>query len=492
MAQYICINHSELDSEGENSLENKLQKLECHFTWDLAKEEVKDLNFLEVKLFEALGELQQAGDEGNLETHSLNLLAYVKHLMGDNKKALEYLDRAEREKGEEERMCVVTYGNSAWLHHHNGEDARAEKYVQKVELVLQASTLSTMSTLLREVYSEKAWSLLKFSGKHYMRAKECFAEAVQREPEDKEWNEGYALALFRVEGLETREDRRLPYQSSPAVKQLKRALQLSPDNAILRVYLGLKCYKNQRNAEAWVHMRKAQSLAPRQLSVQLQVSKFMKKEKCFDTALAVLMQMLQRAPNSSRLHLEIAQNYRWKGIDSGNPHDQKLIKRCVYHLEEAKRLNPTHIYPQVELAARYAEVGETKKSEEQFQELWSRPDLVPKDRQAWHRMYGDFHLHRLGAEKTAVSHYKEGMRLGNMSTEWYQCRDRLHKVLNSNRERNDPFQIAEFLHSVRLRSSDSGLLTTSKTRLSSEGNRALCCSDSLGLPFPLGFGTLVD
>lgn len=73
----------------------------------------------------------------------------------------------------------------------------------------------------------------------------------------------------------------------------------------------------------------------------------MKKEQHYEEALAVLMRMLPKAPNSSRLHHEIANIYRWRAAQSGNSHDQALLKRCVYHLEEGARLNPSHIYPQV-------------------------------------------------------------------------------------------------------------------------------------------------
>lgn len=93
------------------------------------------------------------------------------------------------------------------------------------------------------------------------------------EPEDKEWNSGFAFSLFRQEGLVTREDQRLSYEDSLAVKQLNYVLELNPDSAMTRVYLGLKCYKNRRNAEAWGYMRKALSLAPYDLSVVLQVGR---------------------------------------------------------------------------------------------------------------------------------------------------------------------------------------------------------------------------
>ncbi|XP_041755750.1 interferon-induced protein with tetratricopeptide repeats 8 [Coregonus clupeaformis] len=438
-------------SDSEKTLEKNLKKLQCHFTWELNKEQA-DLNLLEIKLHETL-EVVQEGYEGNLKRHSLNLLAYIKHLKGEDEGALECLEKAERENAHGERLCVVTYGNLAWVCHHIGDDIRAEGYIQKLEEVHKASATASTSVLLvpRELHSEKAWSLLKFSKHHYTRAKECFQEALQMEPEDKEWNSGFAFSLFRLEGLVTREGQRLSYEDSLAVKQLKNALELNPDSAMTRVYLGLKCYKNRRNAEAWGYMRKALSLAPYDLSVVLQVGRFMKKEESYDESLAVLRRMLQRAPNSSRLHHEIANNYRWKAKQSGDPHDQTLLKRCVIHLEEGARLNPTHIYPQVELAVRYSELKDTSKAMDKFQELWSRSDLKPSDRQAWHRMYGDVQLYRLGSERTAVNHYKEGMRLYNISSEWSQCRRRLLKVLRVNRERrrDDPYDIREFVDSFK-------------------------------------------
>ncbi|KAM9559670.1 interferon-induced protein with tetratricopeptide repeats 8 isoform 2-T2 [Salvelinus alpinus] len=373
-------------SDSENTLENNLKKLQCHFTWELNKEQA-DLNLLEIKLRETL-EVVQEGFEGNLKRHSLNLLAYIKHLKGEDKRALECLEKAERENAHGERLCVVTYGNLAWVCHHIGDDIRADGYIQKLEelhkasatastSVLQASATASTSVLLvpREVHSEKAWSLLKFSKHHYTRAKECFQLALQMEPEDKEWNSGFAFSLFRQEGLVTREDQRLSYEDSLAVKQLNYVLELNPDSAMTRVYLGLKCYKNRRNAEAWGYMRKALSLAPYDLSVVLQV----------------------------------------------------------------------------ELAVRYSELKDTTKAMEKFQELWSRSDLKPSNRQAWHRMYGDVHLYHLGSERTAVNHYKEGMRLYNISSEWSQCRRRLLKVLSFNKERrgDDPYDIREFVDSFK-------------------------------------------
>lgn len=418
-------------------LEEELKKLECHFTWDLQKEDA-DLNYLEIKFTESLS--VQTDQGGNFKQRDLNFCAYIYHLQGFSDKARECLEKAKEEQNED-TYNIVTYGNLAWLHHHMADDTMAKEYLKKLAQTNRAQEL------LREVLSEKAWTFLHFSKKHYIKAKEIFSEALQKEPEDKEWNTGYAFALFHIEGLETREDRRRPFEESPAVSQLKRALELDPDNAMIHVFIALKCYKNRRNAEAWEQMKQALDMAPYDLSVVLSVAKFMKKEQCYDMALGVLKKMLEKAPDSSRLHHEIANNYRWKAMQLRDTHNPQLLSLCIHHLEEGARLNPDFIYPQIELALRYAEVGNYTAAKQKFQELFTRPNLQLADLQAWHRIYGDFNMYRLGSKATAVKHYKIGMAMLNVSTEWRICKNRLHKVLHNTR--NDVYQIREFLNSLR-------------------------------------------
>ncbi|XP_066535161.1 interferon-induced protein with tetratricopeptide repeats 8 [Hoplias malabaricus] len=417
-------------------LEEELKKLECHFTWDLEKEDA-DLNFLEVKYTESLAVQSQYGQD--FKQTILNFLAYIKHLQGLNDKALEYLEKAKNDLN-----VIVTYGNLAWLQHLMCNDEVAKFYLEKLT---ETVPNPEEALSIREVQSEKAWSLLWFSKKHYSRAKDVFQEAIEKEPEDKEWNTGYAFSLFHVEGLEIREDKRVPFEVSSAVSQLKKALKLDPDNALIHVYLGLKSYKNKRNAEAWEHMRKALRLAPYDLNVVLYVAKFMKKEECYDMALSMLKKMLEKAPDSSRLHHELANNYRWKAKQLGDIHNPQLLRLCIHHSEEGARLNPDYLYPQMELANRYAEIKNCAKAEQKFQELFARPNMKPADLQAWHRLYGDFNMYRLGSEAKAVKHYKEGMTLQNISTEWRNCRNKLYKVLHNNRK--DVYEIRTFMQSFR-------------------------------------------
>ncbi|KAK9964737.1 hypothetical protein ABG768_005883 [Culter alburnus] len=429
--------------------EDNLKLLSCHFTWGLLKEDA-DLNFLEVKVREKLAVKCEYG--GNLKQRELNFLAFIKHLQGFNDEALKNLTLAKEEHPNDDKNAIVMYGNLAWVHSHMSNATEAEKNIEKVNEILKAFPTSSPTELHREVLSEKAWSLLKFSKKSYVRAKESFLEALQKEPDDKEWNTGFAFSLFRLEGLKIGQYKRVRYEESPAVLQLKKALKLDPNNAMIHVYLGLKCYKNERNAEAWQYMTQALKMAPDNLSVVLHVAKFMKKEQRYDTALEVLLEMLKKAPDSSRLHHEIANNYRWKAMQIDDIHNPELLGLCVHHLEKGASLNPSHVYPQLELALRYAELKQTAKAEQKFTELFALSDLKPADRQAWHRMYGDFKLYRLGSERAAVEHYKQGMMLGRVSTEWVSCRNRLRKILQ--RDRRDTYEIRKLFASFRTESTD--------------------------------------
>ncbi|KAG9341015.1 hypothetical protein JZ751_019768 [Albula glossodonta] len=419
----------------EEHLESDLRKLECHFTWDLKKEDT-DLPFLEVKLHDIVS--IPLDSENNLKGRAYNYLAYVKHLQGMNDKALDFLNKAVEENVDNAKHRIVTYANLAWVHHLMGNYSKAQGYLKNVEEIKESFSTHPPEILPCEILGEKAWSLLKFSKKHHEEAKECFYEALQRDPDSKEWNTGYAISLFKLEGLRIMGGTKVLISESPAAKQLLKALSLHPDNAIIMVYLGYKYQNNGDKLEAWKYIRKALDTAPCNLSVVLKAAKSFKKVHSYDMALQALNTMLERAPNSSRLHHEIACNYRWKAIrEVGNiprtsqkyPEDYKtFIHLCIYHLEKEVHLNPSYIYPQLELAMRYADIQDLQKATDIFQRIFALPDLRPAEKQSLHRMYGDFQSRHIRSVTNAIEHYKEGMKLQNISSDWKKCRARLIKI----------------------------------------------------------------
>ncbi|MBN3285582.1 IFT1B protein, partial [Polyodon spathula] len=296
-------------SSSENTLHDKLLQLECHFTWDLKKEEIK-INDLEITIPENI-QFSVEKYKGKL----YNYLAYVKHLKGFNEEALKYLEQAEEitkkdHEDEFEKLVIVTYGNFAWVHYHMGELTKAQSYLEKLEDICKTfPTASRYSVLLPIVYAEKGWSFLKVCDeKHYKIAKECFERALEEEPDEKEWNADYAIVLYRLEQFGPS----VCAEDSIALKQLKHALELDPENPVLMVHLGIKLQLYEQNEEALKLVNQALKLSPQSPSVAGHAASFFRNHGCPDKSLEVLKEALQAAPDSHPLHYQLGLTYRSK------------------------------------------------------------------------------------------------------------------------------------------------------------------------------------
>ncbi|MBN3282141.1 IFT1B protein, partial [Polyodon spathula] len=230
----------------DNSLKTKLLQLECHFTWDFKKEDTSIAD-LEERLHEEI-QFSQKKYKGS----SYNYLAYVKHMQGLNKEALTFLEQAEeitrKDHGDEfEKLVIVTYGNFAWVYYHMGELTKTQSYLEKLEDICKKfpNKASRYSVLLPAVYGEKGLSFLKVCAKYYDRAKECIEKALAEEPDEKEWNTGYAIALYRLERME---QDNITVKSSAALKQLTCAQKLDPENPIIIAFLALKLQQSKQGA----------------------------------------------------------------------------------------------------------------------------------------------------------------------------------------------------------------------------------------------------
>uniref|UniRef100_A0A3B3QWV4 Uncharacterized protein n=1 Tax=Paramormyrops kingsleyae TaxID=1676925 RepID=A0A3B3QWV4_9TELE len=193
-------------------------------TWGLRKEDT-DLSELQNRLENDINfsSADQAGAK-----HLFSFLAFLKYLQDQPEEALTNLKKAEdhiREHNEEcEKMLIVTYGNFAWLFYHLNDHVKSMHYLEKLEDIKQRFPTQSPTAFHAEVYGEMGWTFLMYSRKYNEKAKECFEKALIEHPDNPDWNSGYATALYRVEyESNTTED-------SPAGKQLRRALELSPED----------------------------------------------------------------------------------------------------------------------------------------------------------------------------------------------------------------------------------------------------------------------
>ncbi|MGH0166306.1 UNVERIFIED_CONTAM: hypothetical protein FKN15_052710 [Acipenser sinensis] len=416
----------------DNSLKTKLLQLECYFTWDFKKEDTSIAD-LEERLHEEI-QFSLRKYKGS----SYNHLAYVKHLQGLNKEALTFLEQAEeitrKDHGDEfENLVIVTYGNFAWVYYHMGEITKAENYLEKLEDICKkfSNTASRYSVLLPAVYGEKGWSFLKVCDeKHYKIAKECFERALEEEPNKKGWNANYAIVLYRLETFGPS----VCAADSVALKQLKHALELDPENPVLMVHLGMKLQRYEQNEEALELVTKALKLSPDNTLVAGYGTSFIRKNGCPDKSLEILKEALQAAPDSYSLHYQLGLTYRSKickfqGQWNQDPKDaEEFVKSSILQFEKAVTMKPSRIQAQLDLAQMYAESNNMTQAEDIYQRLFDMPVTWLDDIQGLHLCFRTFLYYQKKSEPDAIKHYKIGLQIQNKSSRGNQCYAKIKKI----------------------------------------------------------------
>ncbi|KAK6329382.1 hypothetical protein J4Q44_G00013600 [Coregonus suidteri] len=423
-----------------SSIRTKLLQLECRFTWDL-KEDDMDTDNLQTRLKDQI-ELGLGKKAGIARTFSI--LAYIKYLKGYPEEAMANLLKAEEltreHHGEDcEKHLIVTYGDLSWLHYHVGDYVKCQSYLEKLEEMKEKFPTSSTSVLHPEVYGEKGWTFLKFSYKYYDKALECFKKALELEPEESEWNAGYAIALYRTEKELSSVD------DSPAIKQLRRAIEMNPQDAVPMVLLGLKLAIYKRFGEAEELVEKALEMSPDCPHVTRYVGKFLRQQGHVDKSIALLNRALKRTSQSAIIHHQLALCYKKKKISvckSGSFHGkgaeiQKLLRKCIQHLEMATSLKSSFIYAMAELALLYGECKDITKAEELFQKTFEKALAKNDSLQVVNLMYGQFQQYHNKCEPLAIKHYTEGLELQKDTAEGKSCAHKL-KMIAERRVSQDP------------------------------------------------------
>ncbi|XP_062382962.1 interferon-induced protein with tetratricopeptide repeats 5-like [Sardina pilchardus] len=412
-------------------LETKLQQLECHFTWDLAKESA-DLSDLQTRLEDQI-ELDLGKKAGAIRSYCF--LAYVRYLQGFLDDALTNLLKSE-EKGREyhgddcERFLIITYGNLAWLHYHRGSYSQCESYLEKLVGIKEKFPTASPTELHPEVYGQKGWTYLKFAHKYRHIAKQCFKKALEQEPDESEWNAGYGIALHRTESKKTR------LEDSQVVKQLRRALDINPGDAVLMALLGLRLKMFKKHNEAKRLIEEALEMDPSNPHVIRYVAKYFRQSGSVDHSIALLNTAVERTPNSSFLHHQIALCYRKKKDDlfrtggaRGKEREvRQLIAQCIHHLQLATTLKSNFILAMTDLALHYGQNKEIARAEEMFQETFKAAKENHDNVQIVHHYYGEFQQYQKKSETLAIKHYKECLTLGHDTVEGKQSARSLKKI----------------------------------------------------------------
>ncbi|XP_065098901.1 interferon-induced protein with tetratricopeptide repeats 10 [Paramisgurnus dabryanus] len=432
-------------------LRTKLHQLECHFTWALIKTDIDLpdlLNRLEEQLKLDLG-------KNKALARAYSALAYVKFLQGFQEEALNNLMTSVKlyiECHEEEfhKTLIVTYGNLAWLNYHMNNYTECESYLQKLQTIDEKH--STKASSVPEVLGEKGWTFLKFSQKYYERAKECFKKGLELEPEDSECNTGYAIALFRTEyGGFT-------YTNSPTIKQLRQAIETNPDDDVLKVLLAMRLLKYMRYDEAEILVEKALERSPDHPHVMRYVGKFFRSRGCVDRSIALLSKALEKSPNSSFIHHQLAFCYKLKKtqlLKQRNHHTkasqvQQIRDQIIYHLEMATTHSSGFIAAMSDLALHYGEKPDISRAEELFQMTFQTAKEKNDSLYVVNFYYAEFQLHCKRCEALAIKHYMQCLKLCTCSHEvkrsYYSLKKIAEKRIRVNTQDGEAYAILGFLH----------------------------------------------
>lgn len=414
----------------KNSLKKSLLQLECHFTWTLLKEDV-DLDNLE----ESIIDLIDIGFYENLTNY--NLLSYVYHLKHLNKEALENLQKAEEfvqkcHPNEIDTKSLVTWGNYAWIYYHMDRYKEAQAYVSQVENSCKKfSGTAQLKIQLPEIYAEQGWALLKFGKKYYGRAKECFEKALSKEPNNPEFNAGYAIAAYRLEEHSNGKNE----EANSSVEILKRAVELNQMDTVVMALLALKLQQLHQDDEGERYIEEAMKKTPNLPYFLRYAAMFYRKKGEVDKALEILRKALTVTPKSMFLHHQMGVSYRAKlkqlEMKGNPPQDQveKLIQECIFHFKAVIDQKTKFCSAYTDLAVMYAKAKKYKEAEETYQKAFQIKTLSNDEKQLLCYRYGYFHQYCKRSESEAIRYYKEGLKIEEDSYGRHMCKTALKKLL---------------------------------------------------------------
>ncbi|XP_038629920.1 interferon-induced protein with tetratricopeptide repeats 5-like [Scyliorhinus canicula] len=416
-----------------DSLKVKLLQLQCHFTWNLQVENVEWDDLLERIHYTIESDIVK------YKVMPYNLLTFINCVRGNCEESFNNLWKAEEilrkcHQFDIDKWSIVAYGNAAWVYYHVGKLEEAQSYLDKLERICQQfPDASRYTAMIPEVYGEKGWSLLKFGWKYYEEASKCTEKAVAEDADNVEWNTVHATAMFRIK--ETFGDPQFP-KHCKVVKQLHRALALSPKDSFLKIMLALRLQEFHRKEEFYRLLEEVLQNSPDDPYIIQYAAKVLRKSGYVDYALQILKKALKLRPNSALLHHQIGLCYRKRlNAVKETPHKyyaqqerKELIALCKYHFQTAFDQKPSLYFAILDLVKIYEETQEYSKVDEIYENLIRNEDCNRLNRQLVLWNYGLYHLYRKKSLRNAINHFKECLKLKVKSKTNDECHAKLKQI----------------------------------------------------------------
>ncbi|XP_047198851.1 interferon-induced protein with tetratricopeptide repeats 1B [Hippoglossus stenolepis] len=426
-------------AQSDMALEDRLGALQCHFTWKL--------NPSRNKLWRLKDKLQDIGTEEGCKWlgHIYNLQGYVHFQLGSTEEARSFFSRAaeafrQTRGADEGPWLVVTYGNQAWLHHHQGERAESRACLSKIDGL--RTEFPSQDGLHPEICAEKAWTLMNFSGEQQLLADHYFQRAIRLQPGVVEWQTSHVLGLVNMSkhsetGVE--ED---------IMKKLREAKEQDPENLYLAaVYLLQLAKKGQPDKCGARELATKVLINP--VSSYSGIKALLRLYRTFpsmDEAVALAEEALKLHPDERYLKRCAALSYKWKIWEEDSHSSPSLIEKGICAHEELLSLYPhSSFMKKIDIAGIYAKSENTKaKSEENFQQLLAE-DLEPAEQQILFNIYANYLFFTQHNHKMSIHYHMKAAKIPIESSH----QERSIQTLENIRDREGNRKVDKFLSRLK-------------------------------------------
>ncbi|KAJ6651940.1 hypothetical protein lerEdw1_015904 [Lerista edwardsae] len=403
-------------------LQEKIQNLQCHFTWQFEKQDKLDVAHTMKKVT-----FQIAHTPYHNRGTFITMKAYLHQLQGAYDEALRSLQEAEAVLKQDHStnfsgQALVTYGNYAWIYYHLSNYDMVEFYLGKILRICQ-SLISPQpySVLIPEVYAQKGWSLLAVGFRNGEEAKECFRMALKGDKCNKEFQAGLAFSLFASWTHSWRTD-----IWKEARRLMEEVVHHHSKNAEAKVYLArLLQRKDTERAHCLVDDAVQSSLNPEVLRNAAKVY----EAQSLSRAISILQQAIVLDPSYHLLHYDLGICYK-KQMAKASPEDRKeILEAAIESFKQAVETNSPSVFGRLNLAKMYGEKCSAFE-EEIYQNLVDElPNVTKRCQQAIYLYWGDFLLYKKGLKHEALEMYKAGFEISDVQNwEQQQLKDRLQNM----------------------------------------------------------------
>ncbi|XP_070816883.1 interferon-induced protein with tetratricopeptide repeats 1-like [Chaetodon trifascialis] len=375
-------------AQSQSTLESKLEALQCHFTWDLDPSGSK--------LFRLRDKLQDIGTEEGYSWlgHIYNLQGYIHDQLGLTDDAWRFFSRAaeafrqmRNTVSDEGPWLVVNYGNLAWLHHHLGERAECQAYLSKVDALMSEYPSPSQDELHAEIYAEKAWTLMKFSGDKQQLAADCFRRAIRMQPDMVEWHTSHVIGLVSAASHRSKE------LEVDVLDKMKIAKEHDPENLYLAALYLEACAKRGEKVQD-----EARALARRVLRKPVSSYSGLKPllrlyriYVSLDEAIDLAEEILERHPDERYVKRCAALCYKMRiFLHRDSPPETSMLSRAITLCREVISLYPqSSLKRKIALANIHGQANHQAEADQMFEELLES-DLDPAGLQMLYSYYAQY------------------------------------------------------------------------------------------------------